>query len=208
MIGFFGGSFDPIHLGHLNNAQQLTHQLDLSTLFLMPCREPVHKNSLTFSTEQRLKMLKISTQNISNIEIDTREINRTSDSYTIDSLKEIKRQYPDQAIGLIIGMDSFNNLSTWKQFEQFNQYCHLIVLSRPGEQQQHTIQNFTLVENKTELSTKISGLLYFADTDQHNISSSNIRGILFNNATDGKIRAKQNLVGLLPDSVINYLEKL
>ena len=119
MIGFFGGSFDPIHLGHLNNAQQLTHQLDLSTLFLMPCREPVHKNSLTFTTDQRLKMLKIATQNISNIEIDTREINRTSDSYTIDSLKEIKRQYPDQAIGLIVGMDSFNNLSTWKQFEHF-----------------------------------------------------------------------------------------
>ncbi|SMN16270.1 Nicotinate-nucleotide adenylyltransferase [uncultured Candidatus Thioglobus sp.] len=205
MIGFFGGSFDPIHLGHLNNAQQLIKQLDLTELFLMPCRTPVHKESLTFSTKQRLEMLEVAIQNFPKLSIDSREIDRVSDSYTIDSLKEIKQEYPNQTICLIIGMDSFNNLSTWKQFEEFNQYCHLIVLARPGEQQQHIVENFSMVTDKSELGTQASGLVYLANTDQYDISSSNIRGILFNNATDGKIRARQNLVGLLPDSVINYL---
>ncbi|CAC9593345.1 Nicotinate-nucleotide adenylyltransferase (EC 2.7.7.18) [uncultured Gammaproteobacteria bacterium] len=205
MIGFFGGSFDPIHLGHLNNAQQLVKELNLTELFLMPCHTPVHKNSLTFSTKQRLEMLEVAIQNFPKLNIDSREIDRANNSYTIDSLKEIKREYPNQTICLIMGMDSFNNLSTWRQFEEFNQYCHLIVLARPDEQQQHIVENFSTATDKSELGTQASGLVYFANTDQYDISSSNIRGILFNNATDGKIRAKQNLVGLLPDGVINYL---
>ncbi|CAC9543256.1 Nicotinate-nucleotide adenylyltransferase (EC 2.7.7.18) [uncultured Gammaproteobacteria bacterium] len=205
MIGFFGGSFDPIHLGHLNNAQQLVKELNLTELFLMPCHTPVHKNSLTFSTKRRLEMLEVAIQNFPKLNIDSREIDRASNSYTIDSLKEIKREYPNQTICLIMGMDSFNNLSTWRQFEEFNQYCHLIVLARPDEQQQHIVENFSTATDKSELGTQASGLVYFANTDQYDISSSNIRGILFNNATDGKIRAKQNLVGLLPDGVINYL---
>ncbi|CAC9958955.1 Nicotinate-nucleotide adenylyltransferase, partial [Bathymodiolus heckerae thiotrophic gill symbiont] len=203
--GFFGGSFDPIHLGHLNNAQQLVKELNLTELFLMPCHTPVHKNSLTFSTKRRLEMLEVAIQNFPKLNIDSREIDRASNSYTIDSLKEIKREYPNQTICLIMGMDSFNNLSTWRQFEEFNQYCHLIVLARPDEQQQHIVENFSTATDKSELGTQASGLVYFANTDQYDISSSNIRGILFNNATDGKIRAKQNLVGLLPDGVINYL---
>ncbi len=208
MIGVFGGSFDPIHLGHLNNAQQLVQQLELSTLFLMPCRAPVHKKPLTFSTKQRLEMLDIASKNLANIRIDTREIKRKSASYTIDSLKEIKHQYPHQSIGLILGMDSYNQLPTWQQFEQFHQFCHLIVLTRPGEQQQHLLKNFTPTNNKTKLNTQPSGLLYFADTEAHNISSSHIRGLLFNSVMSGKICANQNLVGHVPEAVINYLKKL
>ena len=208
MIGFFGGSFDPIHLGHLNNAQQLKQQLNLSELFLMPCRTPVHKNALTFSTQQRLEMLEIAIKDFPELRVDTREINRETDSYTIDSLKQIKQDYPKQSICLVIGMDSFNHLSSWKNYQEFQQYCHLIVLERPGQIKTNDTYSFTTAKDKTELNNQVAGLVYFAKTDLQDISSSDIRGILFDSTTDGKICAKSNLVGLLPASVINYLKKL
>ena len=207
MIGFFGGSFDPIHLGHLNNARQLKQQLELSQLFLMPCGAPVHKDSLKFSSKQRLEMLELAVQEFPELSIDTREIDSEADSYTIDSLKQIKKQYPQQSIALIIGMDSFNQLSSWKKYQQLSQFCHLIVLGRPGQTKSDNTYGFELTNNKTRLSQKTTGLLYFAQTDLHNISSSDIRGILFDDTAGGKIRAKQNLDGLLPASVINYLRK-
>jgi len=128
MIGFFGGSFDPIHFGHLKNAVSLKDTLNLSKLFLMPCAAPVHKNKLNFSNTQRLEMLQLATQEFSELFIDLREINRDSASYTIESLIDIKREYPDTPICLIIGMDSFINLHTWKDYQDFHQYVHLVVL--------------------------------------------------------------------------------
>lgn len=208
MIGFFGGSFDPIHLGHLNNAQQLKQQLGLSKLFLMPCHTPVHKNTLHFSTQQRIDMLKLSVESFPTLDIDTREIQRQADSYTIDSLKQISQAYPQQPICLILGMDSFNSFSSWKCYEDFHQYCHLIVLERPGQKKSSHTYNFSSVTNRDKLINQATGLVYFAKTNLYDISSSQIRGILFDGATDGKICADQNLTGLLPASVINYLEKL
>ncbi|WP_428087570.1 nicotinate (nicotinamide) nucleotide adenylyltransferase [Candidatus Thioglobus sp.] len=208
MIGFFGGSFDPVHLGHLNSAQQLKKQLNLTQLFLMPCHTPVHKKCLTFSTQQRLEMLEIAIENFPELSIDTGEITQPVASYTIDSLKRIAKQYPQQSFGLIIGMDSFNQLSSWKNYQTFWQYCHLIVVGRPGQEKIADTYNFTQVKNKAALNNQASGLVYFSQTKLYDISSSDIRGILFNDASSGKIPAQSNLAELLPIGVINYLKKL
>ena len=208
MIGFFGGSFDPVHFGHLKNAQQLKHELSLSELFLMPCRAPVHKDGLTFSTKQRLDMLKIALEDFPSLSLDQREINRISESYSIDSLKEISLEFVNQTICLIIGMDSFNQLSSWKDVQKFHHYCHLIVLGRPGEKNRENYDHFTLAKEAKELTKEDSGLVYFAKTDLLDISSSEIRGILFNRSQEGKIHAQQSLDGLTPKPIINYLQTL
>ena len=208
MIGFFGGSFDPVHFGHLKNAQQIKRELNLSELFLMPCREPVHKNELTFLTEQRLQMLQMAIEDFVELSLDTREINRKSESYSIDSLKEIALEFPEEIICLIIGMDSFNQLSSWKDYQTFHQYCHLIVLQRSGEKNKQNYANFTLAQNPGDLTYKNSGLIYFAKTDLHDVSSSDIRGILFETSQQGKIHAQQSLDELIPKRIINYLQKL
>ncbi len=206
MIGFFGGSFDPIHLGHLKHAQHLKKSLNLSKLYLMPCRTPVHKSALKFSNEQRLAMLDAAVEDFPELSIDTREINAKTKSYTIYSLQQIKQQYPSQAVCLIIGMDSFNQFASWKDYQIFQKYCHLIVINRPEQTKTSSNYNFKITQNKSALTQQSAGLLYFAKTKLYDISSSNIRGILFADIV-GKIPTKQNLDGLLSANVINYLRK-
>ena len=174
----------------------------------MPCRAPVHKDNLVFSTRQRLEMLNIALQDFPGLKIDQREINRTSDSYSIDSLKEIAGEYPNETICLIIGMDSFNQLSTWKEYQDFTNYCHLIVMARPDNQNQQNYCNFSLTDTVNDLQINKTGLIYFSKTKMLDISSSNIRGILSSSTINGKIRSEKSLAGLLPAGIINYLNTL
>ncbi len=208
MIGFFGGSFDPVHFGHLKNAQQLKRELNLADLFLMPCRKPVHKDSLKFSTKQRLDMLNIALTDFPSLNLDCREVNRESDSYSIESLKEITLEYPNETICLIIGMDSFNQLANWKEYQNFYHYCHLIVMMRPNCQNGEDYCNFSLTDKVSDLQERKSGLIYFANTDLLDISSSEIRDTLFNTSLKGKIHAEQSLDELLPADIINYIHAL
>jgi len=181
MIGFFGGSFDPIHFGHLKNATAIKKELNLSELFLMPCATPVHKSKLRFSAKQRLDMLRLAVQEFSELSIDTREIDQQSSSYTIDSLKQIHTEHPNDKIFFIMGADSFDNIASWKKHQQLSDYATLVVLPRIGSKQTNNED------------------IYFSKAPLVNISSTQIRS---------KIDAQQSLSGLLPESIIHYLQHL
>lgn len=198
MIGIFGGSFDPVHYGHLNNATSLKQALDLSELYLMPCANPVHKDGLTFSNTERLKMLELACEPL-NLRIDTREMDRQGDSYTIDSLIDIAKDHPSETLCLIIGADSFLQLDTWKDYQAFHQYCHLVVIERPESPLTHRADfGFTLAESAEQLKQQPTGLVWFDQGEMLDISSSEIRG---------KIARGEDLSDLLPASVINHLQQ-
>jgi len=197
MIGIYGGSFDPIHLGHLKTATTLKTELQLDHLFLLPCCEPVHKDGLKYPSNDRLKMLNLALEKFSTLEIDSREILRGGCSYMIDTLHELKQIYKDEPICLIIGMDSFFKIKTWKDWQEFSKLVHLVILERQGFNiSDSSLDSFHNTKDVNQLRLESNGLLYFSNCPKINISSSNIRD---------RIAANQNLDDLLPKSVINYL---
>ena len=197
MIGIYGGSFDPIHLGHLKTATTLKTELRLDHLFLLPCCEPVHKDGLKYPSNDRLKMLNLALEKFSTLEIDSREINRGGGSYMIDTLYELKQIYRDEPICLIIGMDSFLKIKTWKDWQEFSKLVHLVILQRQGFNIiDSSLDSFHSTKEVNELRLESNGLLYFSNCPKINISSSDIRS---------RIAANQNLDDLLPKSIINYL---
>ena len=197
MIGIYGGSFDPIHLGHLKTATSLKTELHLDHLFLLPCCEPVHKVGLKYSSNDRLKMLNLAIDNFSTLEIDSREISRGGGSYMIDTLRELKRIYKDEPICLIIGMDSYLKIKTWKDWQEFSKLVHLVILQRQGfDLIDSSLGSFQTTREVQQLKLESNGLLYFSNCPKINISSSDIRS---------RIAANQNLNDFLPKSVISYL---
>ena len=197
MIGIYGCSFDPVHLGHLKTATSLKTELKLDHLFLLPCCEPVHKEGLKYSSNDRLKMLNLAVENFSTLEIDSREILRGGGSYMIDTLHELKQIYKDEPICLIIGMDSFIKIKTWKNWQEFSKLVHLVILQRQGlNLTDSSLDSFHNSKEANQLQLEPNGLLYFSNCPKINISSSDIRS---------RIATNQNLDDLLPKSVINYL---
>ena len=197
MIGIYGGSFDPVHLGHLKTATSLKTELKLDHLFLLPCCEPVHKDGLKYSSIDRLKMLNLALDNFSTLEIDSREILRGGGSYMIDTLHELKQIYKDEPICLIIGMDSYIKIKTWKDWQEFSKLVHLVILQRQGfNLTDSSLDSFHNSKEVNQLQLEPNGLLYFSNCPKINISSSDIRS---------RIASNQNLEDLLPESVINYL---
>ena len=200
MIGIFGGSFDPVHLGHLKTAKSIKKELNFERLFLLPCHDPVHKNSLHYSPKQRLEMLNLAIKDYPSLEIDTREIDREGNSYMIDTLAELTEEFRGKTICLIIGMDSFLSFKTWKKWDEFAKLVHLIILPRKIDQlSRNNLDTFEVAFDINDLNNKPNGLLYFSNSELIEISSTDIRG---------KIASIQNLDGLMPSSVINYLQKI
>ena len=200
MIGIYGGSFDPVHLGHLKTATSIKNELGIERLFLLPCYEPVHKQSLNYTSEQRLEMLNLAIQDFPELEIDTREILREGSSFMIDTLIELVEEFNNHTICLIIGMDSFINFKTWKQWDEFADLVHMVVLPRSGDQpDKKSLDTFDLAKDKEHLKSELTGLLYFSNSKLIDISSSDIRD---------KIANDQDLDQLVPSSVINFLQKI
>jgi nicotinate-nucleotide adenylyltransferase len=202
-IGFLGGTFDPIHFGHLRPALEISEALSLKQLFLMPNHIAPHKSASHCSAKQRSDMVALAIARQPGIAIDTRELKRDKASYTIDTLKELKALYPTTPICFIMGMDSLVSFDSWHKWQEILDYCHLIISQRP---QWHPHFNSTvqkLVErcktaDKQDLHNLQSGKIYFQDTSQLDISSTQIRQLLKNNLS---------IDYLVPEAVSDYIKK-
>lgn len=202
-IGILGGSFDPIHNGHLLPAIEVAQALNLKQLFLMPNHIAPHKAASHCSAQQRCEMVRLAIADKNQLKLDTRELNRPNASYTIDTLKEIKLAHPDNPVCFMMGMDSLIHFSSWHQWQEILNYCHLVVCFRPGWHGEFndTIQALLKkhqVTSVAQLHQHQAGKIYFQQTQQYAISSTQIRD---------NIKQKISIENLLPSSVIDYIKQ-
>lgn len=132
LLGVLGGTFDPVHLGHLRPALDVMQALNLERIRFLPNREPPHRQATWLNTAQRKQLLEIAIAEVAGFELDTRELEREGKSYMVDTLESLRADYPGHALCLILGMDAFSSLHQWHQWQRIPQLCHLIVTTRPG----------------------------------------------------------------------------
>jgi len=130
-LAIFGGTFDPIHLGHLSVAWEASELLD-ADVCLLPASLPPHRPPPIASAAQRVAMLRAALQGQSRLQLDTRELARSGPSYTVDTLHELRAEHGARPLILLLGADAFANLMTWHRWRELFVLAHLGVLSRPG----------------------------------------------------------------------------
>ena len=198
MIGIFGGTFDPIHYGHLRSALELNELFELNHVRLIPCAQPVHRDLPKTTAIQRLNMLQLATQNQTDFIVDDRELQRTAGSYTFDTLTTLHRDYPEKTLLLFIGSDAFNEFTTWFKWRELFDLAHVVVTTRPNSAL-NPLNDYLknrLTNDKESLKNERAGRLFFQQITQLEISATEIRGMIV---------AQQNPRFLLPDVVIDYI---
>ncbi len=185
-LGIFGGTFNPIHYGHLINAEFIRSDFDLDRIILVPARYPVHKSLAgEVPAEERYAMAALAVGSAPEYEVSRIEIDRKEPSYTITTVHALQKQYPGSELHLIVGMDSLNTIDTWRETERLLNQVSLIVMRRPGE------------GPAADIDLGGCGVRY-ADNPLIDISSTAVRE---------RIRWGRSVRFLLPDAVIDYIAR-
>jgi nicotinate-nucleotide adenylyltransferase len=183
MIGILGGTFDPVHFGHLRPALEVQEALALQELRLIPCHIPPHRPQPHASAAQRVAMLEAAVGWHPAFRIDTRELQRNGPSYTFDTLVSLREELGDTSLCLLMGMDAFGGLTTWHRWDELIELCHLVVMTRPGADVPAggELAGFIRRRRAPEaagLQRRPAGLLLFQPVTSLAISASRLRALL------------------------------
>ena len=201
MIGILGGTFDPVHFGHLRPALDIQQALGLEEVRLVPCNNPPHRPQPVASREQRVAMLQTAASQHPVLRVDTREFDREGPSYTLDTLKSFRAEMGETGLCLLLGLDAFISLPSWYHWRELIDFCHLVVMTRPGGvvPEQGELADFTSqyrVADAAQLETGTSGMLWFHPVTLLDISATQIRTLL------GK---GQDASFLVPEGVLDII---
>ena len=179
-IGIFGGSFDPIHFGHLRPALEILEALSLDHMRFIPSGLPPHRAAPVASAEQRLAMLRAAVADEPRFQVDERELKRNAPSYSFDTLAELRREHPQDRLVLALGLDAFLGFTSWHRWKELLELTHLVVAHRPGSSlETHGEIAMLLQEREVDdaeaLMMQPAGQLMFLPVTQLEISSSGIR---------------------------------
>lgn len=131
-VGAFGGTFDPIHYGHLRTAFELLQALQLAEVRFIPCGDPPHRGTTFASARERMRMVELAIHDQQGFVADDRELTRAGPSYSVDTLLSLREEFPRCPLCLILGMDAFLGLQTWHRWEEILDVAHIVVAHRPG----------------------------------------------------------------------------
>lgn len=206
LIGVLGGTFNPIHFGHLRLAQELTDALSLKEVRFTPAANPPHKEAPSASAFHRAEMVKLAIADNPAFKLDERELQRKGASYTIDTLISLRSEVGvETALCLIMGSDAFTRFNTWHRWQEILDYCHIILVQRPlitVTNQPPLTDELTLLlqnhytENVNDLANQHAGLIHMQAITALSISSTAIRTAF---------KLKQTPRYLMPQAVIDYI---
>lgn len=208
LIGILGGTFDPIHFGHLRPALDVLQNTGLDQVRFLPNKNPPHRDQPNLSSAVRKQLIAMAIKDIPQFVLDERELMRGGPSYMVDTLKELKRQFPDDILCLIMGMDAFIGFTQWYQWQSILDLCHMIITTRPGmpmfdQTESNFGEHYSMLEQRVvyqadALKQRQHGQILLQSTTLLDISASQIRELL----NSGK-----SIQYLLPENVREYLQQ-
>jgi nicotinate-nucleotide adenylyltransferase len=213
-IGLFGGTFNPIHRGHLWAASEVIKRFNLDQIFLIPAALPPHKTpGAVANADDRLEMIHLATSDLPGLTVSDVELHRPGPSYTIDTVRHFKNTLADDSrIYLIMGLDAFLEINTWKSYTELLEQIAFIVMARPDEDCPDADQGWKILENylKSTLSADYEFLtahgcytsegkqsIYIVDIDAMDISSTEIRK---------NIKTKKTIENLVSPRVAEFIQ--
>jgi len=201
-IGILGGTFDPIHLGHLRMAIELYEALDLAKVHIIPTYQPMYRKQPVATPDQRLAMVKCAIDSESELIADDREIHRQGPTYTIDTLLDMRKEMDDIPLCLLVGIDAFLGFPSWHRWEEILKHAHIIVAHRPHYHLSDTGIVSDLIKERLQheiafIHEHLSGGILLRPITALEISATDIRK---------QIAMGKNPRYLLPDRVYDYIK--
>lgn len=201
-VAVFGGTFDPVHHGHLRSGVELAERLQFAEVRMMPCASPVHRDAPERSATHRAAMLELAVGPDPLLHCDRRELLRGGRSYTVDSLIELRQELGDKrSICLVMGCDAVLDITTWHRWEELLDLAHVVVIARPGWQIPESGQVAQWMRRHSttgaaQLATLSAGTVHIEELRPFAVSASEIRQLL---------AAGKSARYLLPESVLDYI---
>jgi nicotinate-nucleotide adenylyltransferase len=205
MIAILGGTFNPIHLGHLHLAKQLQTQIGFDTIRFMPAALPALKEAPIATAEQRAEMVKITIKNQPHFILDSRELSRLGTSYTIDTLISLREELGNEvSLCWLMGSDAFAHLNAWHRWQELLNYAHLVVVKRPYSDDLSELNaemKKLLRAHETnsieEIKQHVHGKILIQEVAALDISSTEIRKNIANGV---------DVSALVPQAVLEYIQ--
>jgi nicotinate-nucleotide adenylyltransferase len=203
LIGLLGGTFDPVHYGHLQPARLAKQQLGFDELRLLPCHQPVHRHPPVASPQQRVAMLKLALQEFAELSLDTRELDRDGLSYSFDTLSALRAELPHATFCWMLGFDAFQEFHQWYRWRQVLNLTHLLVVRRPGYKTDLSAELADLLSRRQVNDSQVlrqspAGAIVILELNAPDISASGLRVRLANS---------ESIDGLVPGPVRDWLNK-
>lgn len=185
MIGILGGTFDPVHYGHLRPAQEIQRALALEQLRVVPAGDPPHRVRPLASANRRLRMVELALAEFPGFIVDDREIRRPGPSYTVLTLDSLRAEFGERQLCLIMGIDTFLDLETWHQWQRLPELAHFVVMQRPGwptpridDGRLPVWATERVVSDPRDLANSGAGKVLFHTVTPQDISASNVRAAI------------------------------
>lgn len=199
LYGLFGGTFDPIHYGHLTPLKEVLRIAELSQITYIPVALPAHRRLPEANAEHRLAMTRLAVDEEPHFTVDDIELKRHGISYTVDTLHSLRQRYPQRQYALIIGLDALLTLETWHRWQTLQHSVHIIALARYGWQLPQTLPPWwqaAYVESCAELRQSAGGKILFIETTPTPISATTVRA---------RLKAGEEISTMTPRRVCDYI---